>query len=128
MNRERYSRGHFCGTVRATQATNTLVGRGGRRGSTSTSEQKPLVEEVASNLEENSTAYVDLNPPKIPSHKCEPSISSTLEESVAFGGPVKFWKNPLYFMAEGQGEEGEGSVPQNPVTFEFPIRDIEGTT
>jgi hypothetical protein len=25
-------------------------------------------------------------------------------------------------------EEGEGFVPQNPVTFEFPIQDTEGTT
>jgi hypothetical protein len=31
-------------------------------------------------------------------------------------------------MAVEHVEEGEGFVPQNPITFQFPIRDIEGTT
>jgi hypothetical protein len=43
-------------------------------------------------------------------------------------GPVKFWKNPLFIMVGEHQEEGEGYVPHNPVTFEFPIRDTEGTT
>jgi hypothetical protein len=57
MTQARDPRGRFCGAIRATQATNTLAGRGGGRGgSTSPSEKKPIVEEVTSNIEKNSAA------------------------------------------------------------------------
>jgi len=60
-------------------------------------------------MEACSTTYGDLNSPKIPSHKHEYFFcSSTSEESIVFEGPVKFWKYPLYYMVE---EEGEGSIP-----------------
>jgi hypothetical protein len=69
--------------------------------------------------------YVNTNPPKNPSHKHESYVDSfTSEESVAFKGPLKFWKNNLYIV----DEEGEGYIPPNPVTFEFPIQDTNGTT
>jgi hypothetical protein len=73
----------------------------GNKESTSASEQKLPIEEVTSNLKARFTVYVDINPPKNPSHKHEPSVDSfTLEESVAFGGLLKFWKNPLYIMVK----------------------------
>jgi hypothetical protein len=70
MNRERDSRGSFCGAVRATKEDKTLIGRGGRRGgSTSIGEQKPPIEETPSNLEEKYSSYAELNHPEIPRHK-----------------------------------------------------------